>query len=134
MEKKMSYKFNHVHIKANDPEATANWYKQAFNFTIVSDTVRGFGDRFIRCQTEDGVVINISNERTGETLPAGNDDAHRGIEHFGIEVDDMSAEINRLEGLGAVLKEGPIDNGSGMLIAFIGCPQDVRIELMQFPS
>ena len=48
--------------------------------------------------------------------------------------DDMAAEINRLEGLGAVLKEGPIDNGNGMLIAFIGCPQDVRIELMQLPS
>ena len=46
----------------------------------------------------------------------------------------MSAEISRLEGLGAVLKEGPIDNGNGMLIAFIACPQDVRIELMQLPS
>ena len=130
----MTYKFIHVHIKANDPEAVANWYKGAFNFSIVSDTVRGFGDRFIRCQTEDGIVINISNERTGEKLPSGNDDPHWGIEHFGIEVDDMSAEISRLEGLGAVLKEGPIDNGNGMLIAFIACPQDVRIELMQLPS
>ena len=130
----MTYKFNHVHIKANDPEAVANWYKGAFNFSIVSDTVRGFGDRFIRCQTEDGIVINISNERTGEKLPSGIDDPNCCIEHFGIEVDDMSAEISRLEGLGAVLKEGPIDNGNGMLIAFIACPQDVRIELMQLPS
>ena len=91
----MTYKFNHVHIKANDPEAVANWYKGAFNFSIVSDTVRGFGDRFIRCQTEDGIVINISNERTGEKLPSGNDDPHWGIEHFGIEVDDDAVTISK---------------------------------------
>ena len=130
----MSYKFNHVHIKARDPEATANWYQKAFNFNIVSDTTRSFGDRFIRCETEDGVVVNISSERNGETLASGNDDVHWGIEHFGIEVDDMAAEIKRLEDLGAILKEGPLDNGNGLLIAFIGCPQDVRIELLQFSS
>ena len=52
----MAYEFNHVHIKAQDPEKTANWYVKAFGFKILSDTTRVYGDRFIRCETSDGVA------------------------------------------------------------------------------
>ena len=61
----MTYEFNHVHLKAADPKAAADWYVKAFGFTIVSDSTRNFGDRFIACDTIDGTRINISNERTG---------------------------------------------------------------------
>ena len=43
----MTYEFNHVHLKAEDPKAAADWYVKAFGFTIVSDATRNFGDRFI---------------------------------------------------------------------------------------
>ena len=127
----MAYEFNHVHIKAQDPEKTANWYVKAFDFKILSDSVRDFGDRFIRCQTSDGVAVNVSNERTGEQLGGGDATAHFGIEHFGINVDDIDAEIERLKGLGADLMEGPIDVPNGPRIAFVKAPDDVRIEIMQ---
>jgi catechol 2,3-dioxygenase-like lactoylglutathione lyase family enzyme len=131
----MAYEFNHVHLKAPDPKSTADWYVKAFNFTIISDTVRPVGDRFIRCQTTDGVVINISGARTNEEMGNGDEDAHWGLEHFGITVDDMDAEIERLTGLGAVLKEGPLSNpGGGPTIAFIAAPDNTRIELLQMPT
>ena len=41
------YRVNHIHIKSMDPKTTADWYVKAFNFKIVSDAVRSFGDRFI---------------------------------------------------------------------------------------
>ena len=50
----MGYSFDHVHLKSTDPGATADWYVKAFNFKITSDAVRPWGDRFIRCETEDG--------------------------------------------------------------------------------
>ena len=130
----MAYEFNHVHLKASDPEKTANWYVKAFNFKIISDTVRPVGDRFVRCETSDGIVVNISSARTNEQMGNGDATAHWGLEHFGINVDDMDAEIKRLEGLGAELIEGPIDAASGMRIAFIKAPDDVRIELLQLPK
>ena len=130
----MAYEFNHVHLKAPDPKKTADWYVRAFNFQIVSDTVRSLGDRFIRCQTPDGVVINISGARTGEQMGGGDATVHWGIEHFGLNVDDMDAEIERLTGFGAELMEGPIDNPNGPRIAFIKAPDDVRIELLQLPG
>ena len=129
----MTYKFNHVHLKAPDPEKSANWYVNAFNFKILSGTVRESGDRFIRCETSDGIVVNISGARTDQQMGNGDASAHWGLEHFGIEVDDLDTELKRLGNLGAKLLEGPIDSPTGMRIAFIQAPDDVRIEVMQLP-
>ena len=62
----MPFLVNHIHLKSKDPKKTADWFVEAFNVQIMSDTVRDFGDRFIVTQTEGGLAINISNERTGE--------------------------------------------------------------------
>ena len=130
----MSYSFNHVHLKSSDPGKTADWYVEAFGFEIVNDeNPRPQGDRFIRCRTKDGVAINISGARTGELMGEGDATAHWGLEHFGIEVDDIEAELKRLEGLGAEVLEGPTRTATGLSIAFIQAPDDVRIEVRQLP-
>ena len=131
----MAFAFEHVHLKAPDPEKTANWYVEAFNFTIFNDAgIRSGGDRFIECKTADGVIIRISGQRTGEATGKGDAEVHFGLEHFGITVDDLDFELERLQGLGAILKEGPIDTPTGLRIAFIEAPDNVRIEVMQPPK
>ena len=127
----MAYEFDHVHIKAADPGVVADWYVRAFDFTVVSDAVRPWGDRFVRCQTTDGAIINISGARTNEKMGPADGSAHWGIEHIGIKVSDIEAELERLRGLGAKLLEGPIAAGGGMMIAFIEVPGGVRVELLQ---
>jgi catechol 2,3-dioxygenase-like lactoylglutathione lyase family enzyme len=128
----MAYRINHIHLKASDPRKTAEWYVRAFGFTIQSDEVRVFGDRFIRCQSEDGgMAVNISAERTGETLGPGDFRAHYGLEHFGFDSRDIEADIRRLEALGATLLEGPIQVPNGPRIAFLRAPDDVRVELIE---
>ena len=127
----MGNQFNHVHLKSPDPEATANWYVKAFNFEIVGDIVRDSGDRFIRCRSADGIAFNISAARTNESMATGDASAHWGLEHFGITVDDLDAEIERLKGLGAELLERVPPNPGATQIAFIKGPDNVRIELMQ---
>lgn len=131
----MPYRINHVHLKASDPKTSADWWVKAFNFTIMSDMVRDSGDRFIRCQSEDGgMFVNISGARDGETLGPGDANPHHGLEHFGFDSEDISADIERLRGLGAELKEGPISMPTGQKIAFLKAPDDVRIELIQAPK
>ncbi len=125
------FRINHIHLKSPDPKALADWFVEAFNLTIISDNVRVFGDRFIGCDSEDGMRVNISGARTGEKMGPGDADAHYGLEHFGFDVVDMDEEIKRLEGLGAVLADGPYDTGDGRKIAFIKAPDDIRIELIQ---
>ncbi|MFN8524251.1 MAG: VOC family protein [Chloroflexota bacterium] len=131
----MAFRINHIHLKAPDPEKTANWYAKAFNLKIDSDIVRPSGDRFIRCKSEDGgMAVNISGARANETMGPGNAQAHWGLEHFGFDTEDIVADIKRLEGLGAKLLEGPIHNPNGPSICFMQCPDDVRIELIQQPK
>jgi lactoylglutathione lyase len=126
----MPFNVNHIHLKSSDPKAMADWFVEAFNVEIVSDNVRPVGDRFIGTKTEGGLTINISSERTNEKLGPSDADPHYGLEHFGFDTDDMDADIERLVGLGAELKEGPIDNPTST-IAFIAAPGGVRIELIQ---
>ena len=131
----MAYKFNHVHIKSQNPEEVANWYVEAFQFEILSSVFRDSGDQFVRCKTKDGVAINISGARTNEVLPELGSGVHLGIEHFVIEVDNMEKELTRLETLGASVLEGPnVNPATGMSIAFIGTPDGSRIEIMEIPS
>jgi hypothetical protein len=94
--------------------------------------VRVFGDRFVRCQSEDGgMMVNISGARSGETLGPGDARAHHGLEHFGFDSESLEADIARLEGLGARLLEGPIQIPNGPRIAFLWAPDDVRVELIE---
>ena len=128
----MPFRINHIHLKAPDPRRTAEWYAKAFAFKILSDDVRVFGDRFVRCQSEDGgMMVNISGARTGETLGPGDAGAHHGLEHFGFDSDHLETDIARLEGLGARLLEGPIQIPNGPRIAFLWAPDDVRVELIE---
>ena len=127
----MSYEFDHVHLKSPDPKATADWYVSAFGFKILSDAVRPWGDRFIRCETSDGALVNISSARTDEKMGEADASAHYGLEHIGIKVEDMGAEIERLSSMGAKLMEGPVDVTGGPIIAFIKAPGGVRLELLQ---
>ena len=59
----MPYRINHIHLKAPDPRKTAEWYVRAFNFKILSDETRVFGDRFVRCLSEDGGMAFIAFPR-----------------------------------------------------------------------
>ncbi len=130
----MAFRINHIHLKAPDPRRTAEWYVQAFRFKILSDEVRVFGDRFVRCQSEDGGMhVNISGARTGERLGPGDAAAHHGLEHFGFDSADLDADIARLAKLGCPLLEGPIQVPNGPRIAFLRAPDDTRIELIEPP-
>ena len=131
----MPFRINHIHIKAPDPRKTAEWWVRAFAFKIISDETRVFGDRFVRCLTEDGgTTVSISNARTGETLGPGNATAHFGLEHFAIESADIDADIARLQELGAHLQDGPIRAPNGVRFAFLAAPDEVRIELLELPK
>ena len=81
---------------------------------------------------EDSLVVNVSGARTGEHMGGGDATPHFGLEHFGVNVDDLDAEIKRLEEMGATLVEDRRGTSTtGTIVAFIEAPDNVRIEIMQ---
>jgi len=126
----MPFAINHIHLKADDPKRSADWWVEAFNFTILSDEVRARGNRFIACESENGIRVNISGAREGEPLGPGDASVHAGLEHFGLDSTDLEADIERLTALGAELLEGPTEGGA-VRVCFMRVPDDVRIELIE---
>ena len=135
----MSYMINHIHIKTDDPDKVAEWYAEAFGFKIISRSVRDFNtklmDYFIVTESKDGTRVNISGARSNETLTEIGSGVHEGLEHFGIYVPNMKEELERLQKLGAIVLEEPLETPEGALLAFIQTPYDKsRVEVVQAPD
>ena len=108
------------------------WWVRAFNFKITDHKVRENGDLFYWCESENGIPIYISGPRKDQFLPKGDSGVKQGIEHFGVDVEDLDDELERLKKLGATLLEGRVGGSDGVKACWIGCPDDVRVELIQF--
>ena len=57
-----------------------------------------------------------------------------GLEHFGFDVENIDAEIERLAGLGAPLLDGPNELPDGTRFCWVEAPDRVRVELIQWPA
>ena len=130
----MAYILHHIHLKSLDPGNSAKWWVDTFNFEIHSDTTREFGDRFIRCRSENGISVTISGPTEGQTLPESDAGAKLGLEHIAFEIEDIDAEIERLSVAGAPLLEGPNQLEDGTRFCWVQAPDNVRVELIQWPT
>lgn len=128
----MAYAINHVHIRSSDPHASAAWYEKHFNAKILS--AREVMPGTITVSTEVGgpVRLNISSQPQGSSDRRATAELNRlGLEHFGFAVEDLKADLDRLEkaGVRIVLPLTEIDGGARL--AYIEGPDDVLIELVQ---
>ncbi len=128
------YNLNHIHLKSNDPEKTAKWWVETFGFEIVDDSTRETGDRFIKCRSGNGVPVNISGPLNGQVLAASDSGPNLGLEHFGFDVENIDDELERLSKLGAPLVDGPNKLPDGTRFCWVSAPDNVRVELIQWPS
>jgi catechol 2,3-dioxygenase-like lactoylglutathione lyase family enzyme len=91
-------KLRHIAIAAEDPYATAEFFKKAFDFVEVHRTHPAGEGKSYGVFLSDG-TINMA------VLHFGWDQGHgldfRGIHHLGVLVDDVDAYIEKLEKLGA---------------------------------
>lgn len=84
----LAFKFDHVHIISQDPEASANWYVEMFGAEITANTMaRGAPQIFVALG---GMTILIRGKRPGEAPIAA-----RPIGHFG---DFSSHDARGIEG------------------------------------
>ena len=126
----MKFGMNHIHIKAEDPRSTAQWYVDKFGATVAGEAEMG-GTVTVRTDLG-GVRLNIT-QASAESLPAGSSEPHMGLEHFGIDTDDIDGAMAELEGKGVKVLEAIRPLPNGMRIAFVEAPDNVRVEIMQLP-
>jgi len=101
-------KLRHIAIAAEDPYATAEFYKQAFDFVEVRRTEPAGPGKSYGVFLSDGTLNMAILKFKTDQLGKGMD--FRGIHHFGVLVEDVDAFSKKLESLGA---EHYIDQGQG---------------------
>ena len=91
-------KLRHIAIAAEDPFATAEFYKQAFDFVEVRRVEPGAPGKSYGVFLSDG-TLNMAILRFGWDQGQGLD--FRGIHHFGVLVENVDQAVDKLEALGA---------------------------------
>jgi catechol 2,3-dioxygenase-like lactoylglutathione lyase family enzyme len=134
-----AFRFDHVHIISEDPQASARWYVEMFGATIKADTVaRGAPQIFVELG---GMTVLIRGRRPGEApvpgrpiRPFADFSSHDGwgIDHFGfLYRGDLTAFCAELAAKGVTFPV-PLKRGvGGSLLCYVAAPDGVSIELMQ---
>ena len=122
------YTFDHMHLVTADPEATAAWYERNLGAEILRSAPNGMKRIDMRIG---GANIFLLNSAGNDKIGAGPVDRHRGLDHFGLRVDNLDAVAAELKAKSIEFVLEPVDFAPGLRICFIRGPEDVRIELLQ---
>ena len=128
----MGYAINHVHIRAADPHASAAWYEKHFGAKVLSAREVMPGTITIGMELEGPVRLNISSQKEGSPQDRPVAELNRlGLEHFGFVVDDIDADMERLEAAGVRVVLPITEVAGGGRLSYVEGPDDVLIELVQ---
>lgn len=120
-------KWDHIHLRSEDPDAAAGFYETHFGASRVSRVETGDQLRV----TIDLAGLPIFIDRAAEGAVARPDGPLRGIDHLALIVDRLDEALADLSGKGVDVISGPATLRPGLLIAFVRAPDDVRIELLE---
>jgi catechol 2,3-dioxygenase-like lactoylglutathione lyase family enzyme len=96
-------KLRHLAIKSRDPDASAEFFRKAFDFDEVGRTGSP-GGQGRAIYLSDGTMNVAIFELNVSGLP---NDEPEGLNHFGVVVEDLDETMALLEGLGAVCVQAP---------------------------
>jgi hypothetical protein len=133
----MTFSLYHVHIRTEEPKATADWWVSAFNLAVVADRIAPWGGRSVLCRSENGLDVRFTDLGRGnyDPDPPPAPVPYDRLDHIGFSPADIDAEVERLVALGAERYHAP--DGSPNVPGqyhFIGAPGNVIVELHPPPA
>ena len=121
------YARDHIHLRSRDPKAAARYYHDMFDAKIV-ETVQTDGRPRVDLEI-DGLTICIAKAQPEhDSAP---DRPYIGLDHFGLQVEDLDEAAADLKKRGAEFYSEPRLLRPGLKIAFVRAPDDVRIEILE---
>jgi lactoylglutathione lyase len=128
------YRFDHVHLRSSDPEATAHFFETMFNAKVTGGVYPPGtlypGQKRISFVLG-GQKILIAPAHPDTPMTAAPHFPYYGLEHIGLTVDDVDAAVVDLRAKGAEIAIGPLTRDPGTRLAFIRGPEGVMVELVQ---
>jgi catechol 2,3-dioxygenase-like lactoylglutathione lyase family enzyme len=123
-----SIAFDHVHLVAKNPQATAQWYVDKLGGEISrSLEVRGAPQVYVSLG---GFIVIVRGQRPQEAA-AVKPGLEWGVDHFGVRIrGDFDGFCAGLKSKGVAFSMEPTDFNPTTRIAFIEAPDGVSIELL----
>lgn len=123
-----SLAFDHVHLVAKNPRATADWYVENLGGRIVrSLDVKGAPQVYV---SFGGFIVIVRGQRPAESAK-DKPGLQWGVDHFGVRVKgDFDGFCDRLRSKGVTFSLDPTDFNPTTRIAFVNAPDGVSVELL----
>ena len=122
------FRYDHVHLRSPDPDATAAWYEKMFGAEVIRSVMsNGIERTDIRLG---GVAVFIAKVPDSAELAEKPENSFVGLDHLGLRVNDIDAVCAELKAKGAEFTVEPKTIRPGVRIAFVRGPQNVLIELL----
>jgi lactoylglutathione lyase len=122
------FRYDHVHLRSPDPDATAAWYAKMFGAEIIHSVMSNGIER--TDMRLGGVMVFIAKVPDSAELAGKPENSFVGLDHMGLRVNDIDDVCAELKAKGAEFTTEPKTIRPGVRIAFVRGPQDVLIELL----
>ena len=119
------YTWDHVHLKTPDPEGMAQWFEKMLG-AEVTRTMQGGKERIdLKLGGANIFIAESPGHNEPPSIP------YRGLEHFGLTVNDLDSVAAELKGKGVEFIKDVTQARPGVRICFIRGPQGISIEILE---
>lgn len=116
--------FDHLQLRSRDPEAAAAWFERHLGGEISRIPGR-LGVRL------GGANIFISPVVDGDGIGPAPVTPYRGLDHFGLTLEDIDAVSAQLKADGVEFTSEPTTIRPGVRVCFVRGPDGISIELLE---
>ncbi|MCB1548599.1 MAG: VOC family protein [Hyphomicrobiaceae bacterium] len=126
-------RFDHVHLRCSDLEATARFFETMFGAEVSRDTY----PQGTLYPGQPRIILRVGGQRIPlapkhptAAMAAPPPFPYYGVEHIGFTVDDVDAAVAELVAKGAEIAVGPLTRQTGTRLAFVRGPDGIMVELV----
>jgi lactoylglutathione lyase len=123
-----NYRWDHIHLRSPDPEATAAWFERALGAQAIRSTVEGKPRIDLKLGGADVFIMPVA---PGDKVNPPPVTPYQGLDHFGLTVSGIDAVAADLKAKGVEFTMEPRTIRPGLRICFLRGPQGISIELLE---
>jgi len=123
-----NYRWDHVHLRSPDPEATAAWFERILGAQVIRSTVEGKPRIDLKLGGADVFILPVA---PGDKVNPPPVTPYQGLDHFGLTVSGIDAVAADLKAKGVEFTMEPRTIRPGLRICFLRGPQGISIELLE---
>lgn len=126
----MFKRIHHIAIICSDYEKSKDFYVNKLNFTVLAEVFREERNSYKLDLAINGLyqieLFSFENPPARPSRPEA-----QGLRHLAFEVDDIEAEISRLNAVGVITEPIRIDEFTGKRFTFFADPDGLPLELYE---